>query len=70
MTFTAYQNPTALIYENINWKTSHTQNTFFVDIETTENTFFLQNKVFFPEHMTVKKVYITSGGHFENGGIF
>ena len=49
------------------WKTSYTQNIFFVHIETTENTFFLQKKVFFhAEHLTV---YFTSAGHFENCGI-
>ena len=38
------------------WKNSYTQNTFFVFIETTGNTFFLQKKVFFhAEHVTLKK---------------
>ena len=38
------------------WKTSHTQNTFFIHIEATENTFLLHKKVIFhAELQTVKK---------------
>ena len=38
------------------WRTPHSQNTFFIHIEATENTFLLQKKVIFhAEHETVKK---------------
>ena len=38
------------------WRTSHSQNTFVIHVEATENTFLLQKKVIFhAEHGTVKK---------------
>ena len=38
------------------WRNSHSQNTFFIHIEATENTFLLQKKVIFhAEQETVKK---------------
>ena len=48
-------------------KTSHTQNTFFIHTEATENTFLPQKKVVFhAEHETLKKICFTSGSHFED----
>ena len=48
------------------WRNSHSQGTFFIDIEATENTFLLQKKVIFHAEQETEKRCVTSGGHFED----
>ena len=49
------------------WRTAHSQITFFIHIEATENTFLQQKKaIFHAEHETVKKRCATSAGCVED----
>ena len=48
------------------WRTAHSQITFFIHIEATENTFLLQKKAIFHAELETEKRCVTSAGHFED----